>query len=257
MGKKMDIAVVQFRAELGETGKNLERCLHFIDLAGSRGADMVCFPELCHTGYGLTAEQAHKVAQRAGNIDFLDQLSACAAKNRTYVIYSYIEKDDRDRLYISALLLDREGHLTGNYRKCYLWGDYEQGIFTSDSHFPVFQTEFGKIGILICYDMEYPETARILWKQGADIFFVPMHFWTIDYMNKYVQAAAIYNTVPVAAVNGVADDKESCSKVLDEYGNVLVECKAKGEDFVMCRVEIGRESGQRTIHREEYKGILG
>lgn len=249
------VAVAQYKAKVGEMEENLERCLSYIDKAGSKGADIICFPELCHTGYGLDKQHAMQAAQRAGNIDFQERLSACAAKNNIYVIYSYIEKDEKDRLYISAMLLDRRGALIGNYRKCYLWAAYEQNIFTSDMHFPVFETEFGKLGILICYDMEYPETARMLWKQGADIIFVPMHFWTIDYMNKYAQAIAIYNTVPVIAVNGVADDKESCSKVLDEYGNVLAECAAKQEDFVICEVEAGNWSAQRSVHWEEFKGM--
>lgn len=255
MSKKVKIAVAQFRAKLGDTENNLERCLSYIDSAGSDNADIICFPELCHTGYGLEREDVVKAAQKAGEIDFLEKLCAGAAKNRIYVIYSYIEKDDKGNLYIAAMLIDKKGKPAGTYRKCYLWGAYEQNIFSSDDQFPVFLTEFGKLGILICYDMEYPETARKLWKQGVDIIFVPMHFWTIDYMNKYAQAIAIYNTVPVVAVNGVADDKESYSKVLDECGNILVECKSREEDFVICDVEVGGESTQRRVHREEYKEI--
>ncbi len=255
MSKIVKIALAQLRAKLGDTENNLVRCLSYIDRAGGENADIICFPELCHTGYGLKQEDVVKVAQKEGEIDFLEKLCASAAKNRIYVIYSYIEKDDKGNLYIAAMLIDKKGKLTGTYRKCYLWGAYEQNIFASDDHFPVFLTEFGKLGILICYDMEYPETARELWKQGVDIIFVPMHFWTIDYMNKYAQAMAIYNTVPVVAVNGVSDDKESCSKVLDEYGNVLAECKAREEDFKVCEVQVGGESTQRRIHREEYKEI--
>ncbi len=255
MSRMLKTAVAQFKAQPGEMEKNLKRCLAYIDRAGGAGADIICFPELCHTGYGLERDQAAQAAQKAGSIAFQKQLSECAARNHIYVIYSYIEKDEKDRLYISAMLLDRKGALTGNYRKCYLWAEYEQSIFTSDMHFPVFQTELGRVGILICYDIEYPETARMLWKQGADIIFVPMHFWTIDYMNKYAQAIAIYNTLPVVAVNGAGDDKESCSKVLDEYGNVLAECAAKGEDFLICEVEVGSQSAQRRIHWDEYKGM--
>lgn len=254
MSRKINVAVAQFQAELGAVESNLKRCLDYINKAGERGADIVCFPELCHTGYGLNEKQAHVKAEIFSDTLFME-LSSCAAKNNIYVIYSYIEKDERDNLFISALLLNREGIIIGNYRKCYLWDSYEQKIFSSDVNFPVFQTDFGKIGILICYDMEYPETARKLWKQGVDIIFVPMHFWTIDYMNKYAQAAAIYNTIPIVAVNGVADDKESCSKVLDEYGNIIMECKAKGEDFQVCQIEVGKDSKQRRIHMEEFKEI--
>ena len=256
MSTILKVAIAQFRAKLGDTEDNLNRCISYIDRAGSEGADIICFPELCHTGYGLEKDDAVRVSQKAGDIDFQEKLCACAARNHVYVIYSYIEKNDKEDLYIAAMLVNRNGQPAGIYRKCYLWGDYEKNIFSSDYHFPVFNTEYGKLGILICYDMEYPETARMLWKQGVDIIFVPMHFWTIDYMNKYAQAAAIYNTVPVIAVNGVADDKESCSKAFDECGNVLAECKAKEEDFVTCNVELGKESTQRRVHREDYKGIM-
>lgn len=252
MGNLVKIAVSQFRAELGHRSGNLNRCLQYIEQAGKAGAQIICFPELCHTGYGLKKEEVTTAAEVLETADFLKPLSECALQNHIYVIYSYIEKDADNHFYISAVLIGNRGEVMGNYRKCYRWGSYEQSIFTSDTNFPVFETEFGKVGILICYDMEYPETARILWKQQADIIFVPMHFWTIDYMNKYAQAIAIYNTLPVVVVNGVADDKESRSKVFDEDGNVIAECKAREEDFIVCDVMVGGMSDQRRIHWEEY-----
>lgn len=253
MKRKINVAVAQFRSNPGQTEENLKRCMEYVDRAAKEGADIICFPELCHTGYGLDPEQTRRLAGKSTETDFLPRLSRCAKRNGIYVIYSYIEIDEKEDLHISAMLLDRKGNVAGNYRKCYLWGEYEQNIYTPDTHFPVFETELGKIGILICYDIEYPETARKLWKQGVDIIFAPMHFWTIDYMNKYAQAMAIYNTVPVVVVNGVADDKESYSKILDEEARLCMECAAKEEDFIICPVEVGGNSSQREVHRKEYR----
>lgn len=251
--RKLKVAMAQTYAVCGNTEYNLQKCLAYIDMAGKQGADIICFPELMHTGYLLDEEAAWRAAESQQDAEFRARISVAAEKNKIQVIYSYIEKT-ADGLYIAAMLFDKQGSVVGNYRKIYLW-DKEQSIYQHGKGIPVFEADGVKIGILICYDIEYPETARELWKQQADVIFAPMHFWTIDYLRKYLQAMAFYNTIPVIAVNALEADgsKSGCSMAWDCLGQKLAECAECTEELKIVDISLEDTTTQRRIHREEYR----
>ncbi len=94
-----------------------------------------------------------------------------ASEHGFYLICGIDELDSMsDRIYDSSVLIDPQGDVAGVYRKVHLWAN-EQKYFTPGNSFPVFRTRFGRIGLGICYDLEFPEPARIMALGGADILF--------------------------------------------------------------------------------------
>lgn len=150
--------------------QNLDEFAGFIRIAGKKKADIVCLPEgITLVGTGKKYVEAAETVP-GPTTDFLGKI---AAKNRLYIVAGIYEKDGA-AVYNTAVLLNRDGTLAGKYRKvCLPREEIEGGISPGDS-FPVFQTDFGKIGLLICWDVFFPEPARMLALQGAEIIFLPI-----------------------------------------------------------------------------------
>ncbi|MEM2146528.1 MAG: carbon-nitrogen hydrolase family protein, partial [Candidatus Jordarchaeaceae archaeon] len=113
-----------------------------------------------------------------------------AKKYKAYICGCFYEREG-DFAFNTAVLIDRKGRLVGKYRKTHpYWPEEPEGVSPGDD-FPVFDTELGKIGIIICYDSWFAETSRILGLKGADIILFP----NAGYERKLIPARAIDNNV--------------------------------------------------------------
>ena len=154
---------------LGNVRHNLQKIKSLAQRAARREVDMVCFPELATTGYALNRSW-RKLAEKVSG-PTSDALGRIASEHGFYLICGIDELHPKgDRIYDSSVLIDPNGSVAGVYRKVHLWAS-EQKFFTPGNSFPVFRTRFGKIGLGICYDLEFPEPARIMALGGADIIF--------------------------------------------------------------------------------------
>lgn len=157
--------------ELGNIRANMDRIRSISKAVLKYKPDFVCFPELAATGYSLN-QRWQKFAEEIPG-ETTEQLSKIASELGAYLICGVDELDRGEgRLYDSAVLLSPNGRLTGVYRKVHLWNK-ERKYFTRGPGFPVFQTKFARIGIGICYDIEFPESARSMAMKGAEILFFP------------------------------------------------------------------------------------
>lgn len=163
------VAVAQMNCALGKLNRNIEKIEKLTARAAKREADFACFPELATTGYLLGRawrEHADTVPGRCS-----DKLGQIARQYGLYMISGVDELDKRTgRIHDSSMLLAPNGEVAGIYRKVHLW-DRERHYFTPGREFPVFSTRFGKVGLGICYDLEFPEPARIMALEGARIIF--------------------------------------------------------------------------------------
>ncbi len=140
--------------------------------ASSHGATLLILPELFLTGYNIGAETVRTLAQPADG-PASHEAAAIARTQNIALLYGYPERDG-SRIYNSALLIDRDGAPRANFRKLHLWGDIDKAVFTPGED-PAVMAEIDgvKIGILICYDVEFPELVRGLALRGADLIAVP------------------------------------------------------------------------------------
>ncbi len=167
--RKVKVGTVYFRPSQSTPENNLKLFCEQIDEAGKLGLDIVCLGEAI-TSVGTSAkpeEYAHPIPGPDTEI-----LGAAARRNKIWVVAGIAELDG-DTLYNTAVLLDRDGKVAGKYRKIHLpREEWTQGISPGDEY-PVFQTDFGKIAIQICYDWFFPEPEAIFALQGAEIIFAP------------------------------------------------------------------------------------
>jgi len=133
--------------------------------------DLFAFPELFLTGYVGGEDILQQAEHRLGNS--FSRIAKLAKELQVGVVYGYVELDGRRR-YNSIQFIGKDGTSLGNYRKTHLYSDYERKLFTPSREFsPLILFEGLKIGLLICYDIEFPEPCRVLALQGADLVIVP------------------------------------------------------------------------------------
>lgn len=169
------IACRQLAPRIADLPANRTASVDAVREAVAAEADVVVLPELVTSGYVFASrEEAAAVAITPAHPVFADW-AAEAARGGALVIAGFCEQGADGRLYNSAAVVDASGVLAV-YRKTHLW-DREKLVFTpGDEPPPVVDTPFGRIGVLVCYDLEFPELTRSLALRGADLIAVPTNW---------------------------------------------------------------------------------
>lgn len=202
------------------TDENLRAFAALIDKAGVQKADIVCLPEGA-TIVGTPHNYVSGSEPLPGPTT--KYLGEIAKKNNLYIIAGLLEKEG-DIVYNTAVLIDRQGKLAGKYRKTSLPREEIDGGVTPGNSFPVFDTDFGRIGIMICWDVTFPEPARALASQGAEVIFLPI--WGGDIA--LAKARAIENQVYL-----VSSTYDMVTAVFDLEGNVVKQARDDKEVVVV------------------------
>ena len=205
------LAAVHYRPQNTKSAEeNLDQFRKFIDQAGSENADIVCLPE----GITLVGTKKSYLEASEGipgpSTKYLGEL---AKKHQMYIVAGLLEKEGAV-LYNTSVLIGRSGELVGKYRKVSLPREEIEGGVTPGTDFPVFDTDFGKIGMMICWDVSFPEPARMLSLKGAEIIFMPIWGGNLTLS----KARAIENQVYL--VSSTYDMKTG---VFDRTGDLVVE----------------------------------
>jgi len=246
MSRFVTIALAQNDCVLGDVDHNLTRVEDFVRQAADGGADIVCLPELGTTGYrqDLLGERLHTLAEEQDGPSS-QRIGKLAAELGLYVILPLIERGTMPGVvFNSVVLINRQGKVVGNYRKNHAYAA-EGHYFAAGNQMPVFDTDFGRIGIMICYDLGLPEVARILTLQGAEIIFVPSAWRQedVDIWDINIPCRALENRLFLAAVNRVGTEGDTLvmhgkSKIVGPRGETLAEGKRFEEDLVMATVDL-------------------
>jgi len=209
MGEKLKIAGVQMEPKILEKDRNLEECLRSIRSAAREGARLIVFPECTLTGYMFdNLEEALPVCEPVPGPS-TEAISALCRELDVYVVVGLLEIDKGD-CYNAAALLGPHG-LVSKRRKSHI-PCLGVDCFIKPGNLPltVHDTDIGRIGVGICYDINFPEHARILALLGADILVypanLPEHYseFLVDYL---IPTRAIENRVFVVAVNRVGEER--------------------------------------------------
>lgn len=232
------VAAIQMKSAMGELLKNLAKAEHMVRQAAASGAELIALPELWNTGYHLERDDFQRLAEQVEGTT-VTQFRNLAAELQTVLIVPFAEKGET-AVYNSVAVIDATGRLSGVVRKTHLWGKEKLSFEPGDMEFPVFHTAVGKVGVLICYDAEFPEPARMLALQGAEILVVPSVWSTVAEPRWDVQlpARALDNTVFVLGVNTV--ERGSCgkSKLINPRGYVMVEADREREEILLATVDL-------------------
>lgn len=265
----MKVAIAQLTSSLDKEA-NLQKAKAFIVQAKEKGADFVLFPEIymafVKPGSGvLPADVAEPL-----DGPFVTELANAAREHAIYVVCGIYETNpaaDR-RAYNTIVVLDKAGQLVYHYRKTHLYDAFsfqESAAITPGTEpYQVIETEYGKIGVMVCYEVRFPEISRQLALQGADFLFIPAG-WVAGAMKEehweiLVRARAIENTTFICAANQVGNIFTGRSMIVDPMG-VIVAGAGEEEGLIVAeldgeRVSRVREKLPSVSHRrpEFYRG---
>lgn len=208
MSAPLTIACLQTRPAFGDRDGNLAALDAAIAGAVEQGAQLVVAPELCLSGYVFRSrEEAYALAETP------DALAELARAHGVHLVAGFAERDGL-RLYNSAAVASPDG-LLGVYRKLHLWEEEALYFERGDRGLPVFETPFGRIAAMVCYDAWFPELWRMAALGGADLVCLPTNWVPIPgqapgeraMANVLCQAAAHSNGLWVAAADRVGEER--------------------------------------------------
>ncbi len=228
-----------------------------IRVAASQGAQMIGLQELCYLPYFCrTMEQKHFALAQKISSPLQERFSKLAGSLGVVLMFPFFEERMPGLTYNSCMVFDADGALLGIYRKQHIPNDpgfYEKYYFTpGDTGYPVFQTRYGRIAVLICWDQWFPEASRIVSLLDAQLIFYPTAIGTLkgeesqekkfkDAWRTVQRAAAISNGVFVASVNRVGVEGEldfwGHSFVSDPLGEILVEESGRKEKILTVNLD--------------------
>lgn len=172
-------AAIQFSPVVGDVKGNVERARGFVEQAAQAGARLVCLPEMFNTGYFChTSHCDIAYFDLAEDTDghTMGVFRRVAAERRLYIALPFFEREREGLYYNSCYLIDDQGEIVGRYRKTHIpWSHtgWEKFYIRPGYDWPVWKTPYGSIGVLICYDRDFPEAARTLALNGADLILIP------------------------------------------------------------------------------------
>ena len=281
MGKTISLGLVQMSCS-EDLQDNYDKAVEGIKEAAGRGAQIICTQELFKSPYFCQTEDwnnfnlAEEIHEDSPTLLTLREL---AAEHQVVLIASLFEKRATGIYHNTTAVIDADGSYLGKYRKMHIPDDplyYEKYYFTpGDLGYKVFKTRYAELGVLICWDQWFPEAARLLGLQGAEIIFIPTaigfsapgeglayaHAWqTVQ------QGHAVANACFLAAVNRVGFEGDPSvtavnadgeitgvgpngerginfwgrSFVADPDGTMVAQASGEEEEVLVCAVDLGQ-----------------
>ena len=205
--REITIATVQMKPALGESEDNLVKMSDFVSkIASQQKVDLIVFPELVTSGYELGVRFT-ELAQRVPG-PTVNLMAQRAAEFGVYIVFGMVTKEKVESvIFNSAVMVGPEGEMLGSYNKIHLRGE-ERMAFREGFRMPVIETEIGNIGLMLGWDLAFPEVARSLTLEGAELLCTLANWETsqIEEWRTYVRARAFENRSYVAASNRVGED---------------------------------------------------
>jgi 5-aminopentanamidase len=236
------VAGVQMEPKLGRLDANLEQILNWLEPAAMAGAKLVVFPECALSGYGFASrEQGLDHAVSLDSAPVHKVVTACE-RHQCFCVFGLLERDG-DRLFNACVLTGPRG-VVGSYRKVHLpFLGIDMFVDPGDRPFAVHDAGGLKVGMHICYDGGFPETARVLALLGADLLVLPTNWPTHSECaaEHMIPTRAMENTVYVLAVNRVGEESGfrfiGRSSIVDPGGRVLAKAGADREEVLQVDID--------------------
>jgi len=245
MEKKFKVALAQISCKREDKAENMKKMTEMVQKAKKQAAELIIFPELSLTGY-VVKDQIYELAETIPGPS-TKAIENLARRFKTHIVFGMPELSEKAQatIYNAAVLVGPEG-LVGKYRKMHL---PTHSVFEEKRYFrpgyqtAVFDTELGKIGLIICYDIFFPEVSRLTRLKGAQLIVCISASPSVRraFFETLTAARAIENAAYLAYVNlvGIEDGLQfwGGSRLIGPQGKVLVQAKYDEEDLVSCEVD--------------------
>lgn len=260
------VAMIQADFELFNTSANLEKASDYIRKAVKNGAKLAILPEAFNIGY-----LGSKIPEMMEHAETEDGVSLTTMKNLakelSVFIVAPIFYKTPEGVENTAFLIDDEGNILGHYSKTHPVGDEQKNLHRG-SDYPVFDTKLGKLSMVICYDVCFPETVRLEVLKGAEVLLVPSAWRASYYFKEWwdlnIACRALDNLCYVAAVNRTGPSGEEIfagkSQFCSPIGEVIDTCGVNEEGVLYGEVDLLRVAKEREFntvlidrHPEDYE----
>ena len=249
----MKVSIAQLSSSLDKV-ENVKKAVAYIKEAKRKGSDLVVLPEMYMSA--IKPRDGILPATVAEFMDgpFVTALASAAAQHEIYVVCGIYEKveEENDRAYNTIVFIDRKGEVIHKYRKTHLYDafSYKESdtIIPGENSYQIIETEFGKMGFLVCYELRFPEIARQLALQGAEMIIVPAGWFAGTVKEEHweilLRARAIENTVFIVAANQVEHVYTGKSMIVDPMG-VMMASAGEEECLIFTELDFNRISRVR------------
>lgn len=242
--KDIRVAVVCMQSDFGKVEGNIVKMEYFVQSAAAQGASMICFPELCVTGYSVRGNSQSYAEPVPGPIS--ERLVEIAREHKLIVIAGMLEKGRGDNPYISQLVAGPDG-IVGIYQKTHL-SPKEREIYNPGKIIKTFTNDNCHFGVQLCYETHFPELSTIMSLQGAEIIFFlyasphgkPEE--KRDSWLRYLPARAFDNGIFIVACNQVGENGAGLFfpgviMVLNPTGKILYQYTGEGEKMIIAELK--------------------
>jgi len=224
---KLTISLGQIDVQLGNPQANLATIQEMSAEATRRGSDIIVFPELWSTGYDLENGAAYATSTAEG---IFAEVRHCANKHQIAILGSCLSDLGEGKIGNTAVYFDSHGRNLGEYSKTHLFRLMSEDQFlAAGSQKTMIESQWGLMGLTICYDLRFPELYRAYALAGAQLVFVPSE-WPhprLKHWRTLLRARAIENQMFIVACNRVGNSKDTDffghSAIIDPWGEVVIE----------------------------------
>ena len=249
---KLNVAAVQMAPVFNDPAANQETILEWLQRAADAGARLVVLPECAHNGYMARNPQESAVMAQTVPGPFSDALVEACTRLNVYAVVGMLEREGA-AVYNTALLAGPEG-LLGRYRKTHLPVLGVDRFARPGDSLDVFETPIGSIGILVCYDMRFPEAPRVLALKGAELIVHPTN-WpraSADFPDFVTKAAARASGVFLVSCNRVGQERGADfmgrSQIIPPSGRPLAEADDHSEMMIQAELDLAQAHQKKVIH---------
>lgn len=256
MKPKFKIAVCQIRTETDKAA-TMAKAERMIREAADNGAEVIVLPEMWNCPY--SKEYFRRFAD-SENGETFEAMSRWAKESNVILIGGSIPEKCGDKLYNTCFVFDENGQMIARHRKIHLFDvDIEGGIrfkesnnFAAGEDITVFDTKLGRMGVLICFDMRFPELVRAMAKRGAELVFCPAQFnmttgprhWELTIRARAMDNEIYYVGASAARYEGFDYECWGHSTVAGPFGMVEATCDEK-EQILYCDIDLNEVDSVR------------
>lgn len=246
----MKVAVCQLRTET-EQAVTMEKAARMVREAAQSGADIVVLPEMFNCPY---SKEYFKKFAALSHEEAVKEMSAWARDNGIILVGGSVPETDGGKIYNTCFVFDRSGKQIAKHRKAHLFDVNfpgmrfkESATFERGDEITVFDTEYGRMGVAVCFDIRFPELFRAMAVRGAKVIFLPAQFNMVTgpaHWELSIRARAVDNEVFVVAASaaryeGFSYECWGHSTVADPYGAVIAACD-EIEQIMYCQIDLDR-----------------
>jgi predicted amidohydrolase len=240
VANKIIVAAIQMDCTPYDKEKNLAHAEELVAEAATRGATLIVLPELFSTGYRVELKDRELAEELTG--ETVKRLQRLAEKHGVYIAGAILERGEKNSVYDTAVIVGADG-LLGSQRKMHLWGD-EVNRFEKGSSIGVVKLPSVTVGLLICYEIGFPEQSRIEVLKGAEILLYPSAFGKARYYAWDIasKSRALENGAFVVACNRCGQDSDSVfgglSRIVAPDTTILASAGVDEERIVIAELDL-------------------